>query len=238
MDTDKHKRGWFFAFEGVDCAGKSTQLKLVAEKLRAIGYEVRETREPGGTVIGESIRKLLLDTKNKEMTGSLTNLLLHNAARRQSVMEVIAPNREAGKIILSDRCFISTLVYQCFAEGVDLDFAKMVCETVMAGYMPDKVFLLDIGIGEMRERLNIRGNAQGDRYDGMGLEFHNKIRNGYLNFCDYYPDLMEKIGAEKPRENVAIELICKIVSIVDGNHAYASPTGGHDETKEGTKNAD
>lgn len=210
------KRGRFFVFEGIECSGKTTQVRDISEKLRTLGHGVCMTREPGGTEIGEGIRRLLLDPKYRDLMDPITNLLLHNAARQQSVKEIIMPNLEAGNIVLSDRSFISTLAYQCFAEGVDLDFAKPVCEKVMEGCMPDKIFLLDIGLEEMKRRLDGRGNAHQDRYDSMDLAFHEKIRNGYFALCEHYPDLIEKIDAEKPKEEVTIELIYKMVSIMDG----------------------
>jgi dTMP kinase len=166
----------FFILEGCEAVGKTTQLKLIEKALTERGYNVLTTHEPGGTTIGESIRTILLDPAHAGTIQPFTNLLLFNASRHQWMKEIVVPALAAGKIVIGDRSFLSTMVYQSYVEGLDAEFTKSVCVKAMDGVMPDKIFLLDIPIEEIRRRLTADAAEKTTRYDVMDDSFHAKVR--------------------------------------------------------------
>ncbi len=202
----------FFILEGCEAAGKTTQLRLLEAALRERGHEVLSSREPGGTAIGDGIRAILLDQSHAGTIQPLTSMLLFNASRRQWMHEIVEPALAAGKIVLGDRSFLSTMVYQSFVEGLDQDFTKEVCLEAMGGKIPDQIFLLDISIPEMRRRLTKDADQKTSRYDVQGDEFHAKIREGYLAQIDLFPGLIEKIDGEAPVGEITDVLLHRILA--------------------------
>ncbi len=173
------KNGMFITFEGVEGSGKTTQIKLLKEKLEIEGYEVFLTREPGGTIISEKIRKILLDPENNEMA-SLTELLLYYASRAQHLYEKIVKAKNEGKIVLCDRFSDSTLAYQGYGRGLDKEIIKQLTKMVEQGNKPDLTILIDIDpeIGLVRAK-KVSENKIGDRLEQEKMEFHKKVWNGY-----------------------------------------------------------
>ena len=174
-------KGIFITFEGIDGCGKSTQCELIKNYLEGIGKEFIFVREPGGTVIGERIREILLDKKNTQMTAR-TELLLFEAARAQITDEVIKPALDEGKIVLCDRFFDSSSAYQGMARGMGMDFVAGLNMAATGGLQPDITFFFDISAEEALERRGKRGEAS-DRIELAGLKFQEDVRKGYLELA-------------------------------------------------------
>ena len=172
------KRGIFITFEGPEGSGKTTHSKLLCDFLRKKGFRVLHTREPGGVLISEKIRKILLDPKNKGMDVAC-EMLLYMAARAQIVKEKILPGLKQGKIVVCDRFTDATLAYQGYAGGMDLKVIYNVAGIVTKGLKPDITFLLDIDA-----RLGLlRAGKSKDRMERKSILYHNKVRNGYLSIA-------------------------------------------------------
>jgi len=210
-------RGHFFVIEGVECAGKSTQIEEVRRRLIALHLPVFITREPGGSEIGEEIRVILKNPHHGKGMDPVTSLFLFNAARRQFVREIVGPRLKKGEIVLTDRFFLSTLAYQGYAEGLDIEFVRALCLKTLEGTraMPQKIFLIDISLEEMARRVSARGNQHLDRYDQMDLSFHKKVREGYLAEWERGEYPIEKIDGERSAEAVTEELVSKIIACID-----------------------
>nr|MBU1328491.1 dTMP kinase [Candidatus Omnitrophota bacterium] len=172
------RRGLFITFEGPEGSGKTTHSKLLCEFLHKKGFKVLHTREPGGTLISEKIRKILLDPKNKGM-GVGCEMLLYMAARAQIVKEKILPSLEQRKIVICDRFTDATLAYQGYAGGIDLKVIDNIASIVTKGLKPDITFLLDIDA-----RLGLlRAGRSKDRMERKSVLYHNKVRSGYLDIA-------------------------------------------------------
>jgi dTMP kinase len=174
-------RGLFITFEGMDGSGKTTQLRRLAERLRARGRVVLETAEPGGTRIGLQVRRILLDSANQELSPT-AELLLYFAARAQNVDEYIRPALEEGRIVLSDRFTDSTLVYQGCGRGLGAETVAMLDRIACRGLAPDLTLLIDIDPETSLERAYARNaSAQHSetRMDEQSLEFHRRVYEAY-----------------------------------------------------------
>ena len=174
-------KGIFITFEGIDGCGKSTQCELLKNYLEDNNKDYIFVREPGGTVIGERIREILLDKKNTQMDPR-TELLLFEAARAQITDEVIKPALEEGKIVLCDRFFDSSSAYQGMARGMGMDFVAGLNMAATGGLKPDVTFFFDISAEEALERRGKRGEAS-DRIELAGLKFQEDVRRGYLELA-------------------------------------------------------
>ena len=169
-------KGVFITFEGIDGCGKSTQLALLKEEFDKKGLEYIEVREPGGTVVGEKIRGILLDKKNDSMT-RMAELLLFEAARAQITEEVIVPALERGVHVICDRFYDSTSAYQGYANKMGRDLTDFLNLKATNETSPDITFLLDIDPKAAYERRAVRGEE--DRIEMMGLSYQEKVREGY-----------------------------------------------------------
>jgi len=170
----------FITFEGPDGSGKSTQIPLLADALRAEGRAVFTTREPGGTPIGDQIRAVLHDLKNAEMHPH-TEILLYAASRAQLVAQEIRPRLARGEIVICDRYADSTLAYQGYGRGLDLDTLRKILAFATGGLKPDVTIYLDVPAEEglaRREQASHEG-AEWNRLDAEGLAFHRRVRAGY-----------------------------------------------------------
>lgn len=193
----------FITFEGPDGGGKTTQVQQVAVALRERGYRVLLTREPGGTVIGDKIRDILHDREHIEMHPH-AELLLYNASRAQLVQEVIRPHLAAGGFVICDRFFDSTLAYQGYGHGLNLDMLRTIITFATGGLRPDLTFLLDIAPEDGLQR-RLSAVAQGEewnRLDDMALAFHQRVRDGYHHLMAAEPERWVEINAAQPREAV------------------------------------
>lgn len=175
-------KSYFISFEGIDGSGKSTQAKLLIERLNSNSIETCFVREPGGTKISEEIRNILLDDRAEEMS-SRTEALLMCASRAQLTKNIITPELQAGKWVIADRYSDSTLAYQGGGRGIDLDWLVRLNNFATFGIEPDVTFYIDVdpNIGLQR-----RKNISADRIESAGLEFQNEIRNKYLEIIDNF----------------------------------------------------
>ena len=177
------RRGVFITFEGGEGSGKSTQLKLLARRLETAGVAARALREPGGTVVGEAVRAILLDPDHSGLDDT-TEILLYEAARAQLVAEVIQPALDAGEVVLCDRFYDSTTAYQGHARGIDLDEVATLNRAASRGLIPDRTLLLDI---DPRRGVRRATSLGADRLEGEDLAFHDAVRAGFLSIAAEEP---------------------------------------------------
>jgi dTMP kinase len=168
-------------FEGLDFSGKTTQIKLLVEKLKDSGYNVAVVREPGGTPISEKIRNILLDKKNLEMT-QLAEIFLFSAARNQLVTQIVKPALESGQVVICDRYYDSTTAYQGYGRGVNLDDVKKINKIATLGVVPDITFFVDITIDEIKHRIEAAKSSM-DRMESSGDSFYERVRQGYFEIA-------------------------------------------------------
>ena len=197
------KKGIFITMEGPDGSGKTTQIDLLKEYLEKEGYDVLITREPGGTVISEAIREIILNKDYTEMS-PVTEMLLYASARAQLINEVIGPALDSGKAVISDRFVDSSLVYQGMARGLGVGNVYEVNCQAIGKYMPDVTFLLDlpadVGIARKKDQKEL------DRMERESMEFHRAVAEGYRSLAERFPERIEKIDATLP-----IDEICGII---------------------------
>lgn len=193
-------RGLFITLEGGEGAGKTTQIKKIENYLSDNNIEYISTREPGGINISEKIREVILDKDNVVMD-ERTEALLYAASRRQHLVEKVIPALNAGKIVICDRFIDSSLAYQGFARGIGIEEVISINNFAIDGYMPDLTIYLDIkpelGLKRVRNR-----NEELNRLDLESLEFHNKVREGYLKLLTLYPDRIKKVSAQSNEDEV------------------------------------
>lgn len=211
-------KGKFITFEGPEGSGKTTQLLLLAKHLKEKGHSVVVTREPGGTPISEKIRNILLETHGLEL-GDRTELLLMVASRAQNTDEIIMPALRQGKVVLCDRYSDSTLAYQSYGRGLDLKEARNMCLYATKGLQPDLTFLIDIEPEKGLERavVSARGkNPAGshDRMESQGIEFHRKVREGFLKLAEAEPKRFVVLDGSKPIEVINMEIVNKVTAFL------------------------
>ncbi|MGK7346007.1 MAG: dTMP kinase [Candidatus Nitrospinota bacterium M3_3B_026] len=211
-------KGLLITFEGVEGSGKSTQIKLLAERLRAAGRDVELAREPGGTPAGDAIRGILLDPRTDRLD-PVTELLLFSAARRELAKNVIAPAITAGKIVLVDRFADSTMAYQGFARGLDRELISVMTNIVLGGVRPDLTIVLDMPAEEGLARANGRIDAEGSeeaRFEKESLEFHHRVRSGYLEIAGSDPGRVKVVEAAGEAEKIGEEVFRVVRDILPG----------------------
>jgi dTMP kinase len=172
----------FVVFEGIDGSGKSTLQAALAQRLRAQGQRVLETQEPGGTALGKKVRELFLESDVG--IAALPAALMLNAARAQHVAEVILPALAAGAIVLCDRFTDSTLAYQGFGFGLDLERVRSINEIATGGLQPDLVFVLDVPLAVAAERMQSRQKQRKDRIEKQADELQLRVRTGFLELAE------------------------------------------------------
>ena len=185
-------RGLFITVEGIDGCGKSTQARLIAAALEAAGHDVLRLREPGGVKISEQIRAILLDPANAEM-GDVCELLLYEAARAQLVHQVIRPALAAGKTVVCDRFYDSTMAYQAFADGLDRNMVSQANELAVDGCRPDLTLVFDLPVEDALRRRS--GREAEDRLELKGLEFQERVAAGFRAVAADEPDRVKLIDA-------------------------------------------
>ena len=193
-DYKKIPDGLFISFEGIDYCGKYTQVKLLASRMLRNGYGVVVVREPGGTGISEKIRNVLLDNENKRMSAE-AELLLYEASRAQLTRELIIPGREAGKVVLCDRYFDSTTAYQGYGRGLDLNSIRKMNLLASCGLKPDITLLFDLPAEVAQARFSSMALFK-DRLEEEKIEFHRRVRDGYLKIASQEPDRFKVFSAE------------------------------------------
>ena len=196
-------RGFFITFEGGDGSGKSTQMRLLAERLRREGHEVMETVEPGGTRIGEQIRRILLDSRNQDLRAT-PELLLYFASRAQNVEELILPALERGAIVVSDRFTDSSMAYQGFGRGLGDETVLALDRIACHGLKPDLTLLIDIDHETSLQRARARQLSPSEtRMDEQSAEFHAGVRQAYLKMAAREPGRFRTIDGRADAETVA-----------------------------------
>lgn len=194
----------FITLEGPEGSGKTSQLPPLVEYMREQGYDVFPTREPGGTSIGEQIRAVIHDLKNVEMHPR-TETLLYQAARAQIVEQVFKPRLAAGEIVISDRYYDSTIAYQGYGHQQDLDQVRALVRYATGGLVPDLTILLDVDV-EAGLRRKTQNGSEWNRLDAYTLEFHQRVRRGYLEMARAEPQRWVMIDAGREWRMVQQEL--------------------------------
>ncbi len=194
----------FITLEGPEGSGKSTQIKRLAKRLELMGFPVITTREPGGTPIGDQIRQVLVRMENKELHPR-TEILLFLAARAQLVEQLIKPALQDGKIILCDRYGDSTLAYQGYGHGLDLEKLRQMLDFATDHLKPDLTILLDLDVklGLMRKKAEDEWN----RLDAYEVLFHERVREGYLNLAREEPNRWRIVDASQGIDAVQEDLL-------------------------------
>lgn len=188
MKDNDDTRGYLISFEGSEGSGKTTQISRMAAHFEHAGYEVVVTREPGGTLIGEEIRRILMHATESINMFPEAELLLFAASRAQLVREVIEPALTAGKIVLCDRFMDSTTVYQGVARKIQSGPVHMINTFAVGDVIPDVTVILDIPAELGFERIRHRVNDLPDRMEAENIEFYQKVRNGYLMLAKAMPE--------------------------------------------------
>ena len=197
------QHGKFVSFEGIEGCGKTTQIALLSEYLKKHSIPHTITREPGGTAVGEGIRKILLTSETIHLT-SASELLLFYASRSQNIQEMIKPALDRGEMVICDRYYHASMAYQGYGRGIPLDFIQKLTNLVCHPYRPDMTMLLDIepevGLARARTRNNARADNEG-RFEAEDLEFYNKVRDGYLELASE-DERIQIIYADRPIQAV------------------------------------
>jgi len=194
-------KGLFVTFEGGEGAGKSSVLHAIGKELSEEGYQVLETREPGGIEIAEKIRHVILDTSHTAMDAR-TEALLYAAARRQHLVEKVVPALQEGKIVLCDRFIDSSLAYQGYARGLGMDEVYKVNDFAIEHCMPELTLLFDIEPSEGLSRIAANKGREQNRLDLEEIDFHQKVHDAYHHLADKYPDRIKVINAGQSFDNV------------------------------------
>ena len=186
-------KGLFIVMEGPDGSGKTTQINLLEQYLKEAGYECLITREPGGKVIGEEVRELILNPEYKEMS-PVTEMLLYAASRAQLVHEVIGPALEAGRIVISDRFVDSSIVYQGIARNLGISTVAAVNAPGIGIYRPDGIFFIDLSEAEgIRRKKN---QKKLDRMEQESIDFHHLVSEGYRKVLAERPEVIKIDGGK------------------------------------------
>jgi dTMP kinase len=193
----------FFSFDGIDGAGKSTQVGLFCDALRERGYDVVTCRDPGSTPLGERVRELLLARDAGVAIGLRSEMLLYMAARAQLVEEVIRPALASGRVVVSDRYLLANVVYQGHAGGLDPNTIREVGQIATAGLLPDCVFLLDMPPSEAGRRMM---NRPLDRMESLGDEYRKRLQEGFRAEAEGWDNRIHLIDAARPIDSVHADI--------------------------------
>jgi len=198
--------GTFLSFEGGEAAGKSVQAARLADSLGTRGRGVLLTREPGGTPFAERIRDVLLHARDVDLAPE-AQALLFSAARAQHTRDVIRPALAEGKIVIADRYFDSTLAYQGYGLGADLDGLRAMTRFAVGALVPQRTFLIDVPVAVTLARLGARsGTARWDRFHGDDRAFYERVREGYLRLAAAEPGRFVVVAGDRPEEAVAADI--------------------------------
>ncbi|MFT5703009.1 MAG: dTMP kinase [Rickettsiales bacterium] len=199
----------FITFEGVEGSGKSTQTKMLKEYFEVQKIPAILTREPGGTKVAEEIREILVKGNVDKMDG-ICEALLNFAARRNHIEKLIKPALKKGEIVICDRFFDSTIAYQSFGQNVDLKAIQNIQKIAIADFSPDITFLIDIDIEVSFERIKLR--EDNNRYEKMDRNFHQKVRDGFLQIAGDNLKRMVIIDGNQSAEKIHQEILSRIKS--------------------------
>lgn len=210
--------GIFITFEGPDGAGKTTQLKKLAFALQEEGWSAVVTREPGGTVISDKIREILLSPEHVEMSDQ-AEVLLYAASRAQHVQERIVPSLNRGQIVLCDRFVDASIAYQAYGLGIEERMVRSVNQFATDGLVPDRTYMLDIPVEESRRRLLTRSGAELppdlDRIEQKELEYHRRVREGFLRIAQAEPQRVRLLDAARTEDELAGEILSDVRRLLE-----------------------
>ncbi len=207
-------RGRFITFEGVDGSGKTTQIRLLRQFLDELGVPYVFSREPGGTPMGEQVRRILLDPAHRDM-GIETEALLYAASRAQLSRQVLHPALNAGQTVLCDRFVDSSLAYQAFGGGLDLDFVRTINDRATGSLQPDLTILFDMPPSDAAQR---RRRGTEDRMERKDLAFHDRVRDGYLTLARQEPDrirIVDASGSVEQVQRVVRKLVAQALGLTE-----------------------
>jgi dTMP kinase len=204
-------RGLLISFEGLDGAGKSTQMSMLERWLEAHHIPFVHTREPGGTPLGIEIRQLLLNRPELAIV-PLAETFLFQADRAQHFATLVIPALNEGKLVLTDRCFDASIAYQGFARGVDVELIKQLSLLATQEYQPDLTILLDLDPSEVYRRTDIGTDQSGTRelrtrFDSEGEEFHQRVQEGFRALARAYPERIKVVDASRSPEEIHKEIV-------------------------------
>lgn len=189
--------GYFITFEGVEGCGKTTQIRLLAERLLVHGFRTILTREPGGCAIADKIRAILLDADNRDMA-PMAELMLYSAARAQHVSDVIVPALNSGNVVLCDRFCDATMAYQSFGRGIERGVIDALNSHACQGVAPDLTVLIDcdpsVGLARARQRIETSSGPREERFELENIAFHHRVSKGY-----------QQLATEQPHRFIVIE---------------------------------
>jgi dTMP kinase len=210
----------FVTFEGIEGCGKSTQCRLLAAWLEELGHKVLRTREPGGSALGRTLRSILLNVENRDLTPE-SELFLYLADRAQHVGRIIRPHLEQGWTVLCDRYADSTVVYQGYGRGLDPDLLHSFNDVAVAGLWPDLTLLIDLPVEDglrraMDRNARERQCASEGRFEAESLSFHGRIRNGYLRWAALHPDRFRIIDGLGTPEEVQARVRAQVSPVLGG----------------------
>ena len=214
--------GLLITFEGIDFSGKTTQIELLIRALEDAGHQVLLVREPGGTLISEKIRRILLDPSCKEMC-SQTELLLYSASRAQLVSEKVLPALEKGQVVICDRFYDSSTAYQGYGRGLNLDVVAKLNAFAAFGLVPDVTFFLDLEPEAASERQKERGEAE-DRLESASMEFFVRVRNGYLQVADDRTRTVIKMDAKGDPDVLHQRIWSEVKPLIDTHRLKVEST--------------
>lgn len=202
MNRQTKNKGFFITFEGGEACGKSTQLQLLVKALEHKNHAFIQTREPGGTELGEKLRDLLLFIKTSQKISDFTEWLLFSASRIEHIEKIIQPALKQGQIVLCDRFFDSTLAYQGFGRGLDQAKMSQLHAWTTNNLVPDLTILLDLPLKESQERLKKRDAGSYDRMQEQKEEFHQKVRTGFLTLAQKEPQRFLVLDGSQKEETL------------------------------------
>ncbi len=215
--------GFFLTFEGVEGGGKTTQARLLAEALRKREHTVLVTREPGGTEVGKVLRRLVLEPAGAPLAAE-AELLLLLADRAQHVRDVILPGLRDNAVVISDRFLDSTIAYQGYGRGIPLDLLHRLNSFASRACLPDFTVLLDVPVEVgLRRASQSRGASQVDRFEAQALDFHHRVRQGFLAVAREHPGRVHVVDAAQPVDRIHQQ----IVSIVLERMGQAASPKSH-----------
>ena len=215
MKNSKNKRGFFITIEGGDGVGKTTHSNLLSESLKKNDLEVVNVREPGGTPIGEQIRKIV---KNNDTPSAITELLLFEAARSELIQKVIIPAIKNKKVVIADRFMDSTLAYQGYGRGITLDKINILNKISTKNIIPDLSLLLTSPLSISIERSKIRDSVahnEGTRFENESIEFHKKVNKGFLEIAENNLNRWKIINSDRETDKVAQEIFSHVISFLN-----------------------
>ena len=212
-------KGWFITFEGTEGVGKSTQIELLAARLRAAGLTVRQLREPGGTPIGEEIRHTLKHSSNNQAMTAEAELLLMNASRAQLVREIIRPALATGEVVVCDRFYDSTTAYQGYGRGLDRQLVRQLIAFAVGPTQPDLTVLLHVPREVSEQRRASRNAATGlvrDRFEEADTAFFERVETGFLEIAAAEPHRVKLIAATAAITAVSEQIWALVAPLVAG----------------------